>query len=267
MHKYYAFGSSLLLLSLMFLSLMFQGCSNKEKEKDETGMFLFHEFNYDVVAQYPDSLVSPEEGGNYCRVAGQGLIPEKIGNLNLSVLRDSLINLAEIIVADPWMIEPALDSGMTLTKMDPNDSTICSFRRNNLSIDLITPQIIVWKDNWSFYQCGAAHGMYGTNYINFSIELNKILALQDIVRPDALKELRALIQEKLESQQVDLLVPLDEIEIPSDFRITTDGLEFIYSLYEIAPYSSGEIKVNIERYELADLLQPESPELIYGDNY
>lgn len=63
-----------------------------------------------------------------------------------------------------------------------------------------------------------------------------------------------MLRSKLKDGKYDLLVPLNEIGIPTDFEITESGINFIYGLYEIAPYSSGEITVEFATYELDDIL-------------
>ena len=67
------------------------------------------------------------------------------------------------------------------------------------------------------------------------------------------------------AQRPDLLEPLDSIAIPANFELTADGIRFIYGLYEIAPYSSGEVSVDISGYELDSLLSADGRRLILGE--
>lgn len=100
----------------------------------------------------------------------------------------------------------------------------------------------------------AAHGVYGTSYLNYSIDNNRILKLQDIFKPGYEKELGMLLTEKVKEKDVDLFDPDASVGVPDDFEISTNGINFIWSIYSIAPYSEGEIKVEVNSYEVADLL-------------
>ena len=52
--------------------------------------------------------------------------------------------------------------------------------------------------------------------------------------------------------------------MPSEFEVTSNGLNFLYGIYEIAPYSEGEVSVDFQSYELIDLFAPGAMELLYG---
>ena len=56
------------------------------------------------------------------------------------------------------------------------------------------------------------------------------------------------------AERDDLLVELSEVKLPANFRVTDEGVDFIFGLYEVAPYSSGEIEVELNAYALAHLL-------------
>ena len=78
------------------------------------------------------------------------------------------------------------------------------------------------------------------------------------------KELLSLIRKKIADAKVDLTVDIDEVGMPSEFEVTSNGLNFLYGIYEIAPYSEGEVSVDFQSYELVDLFAPGAMELLYG---
>ena len=251
-----AAGAAILLPAMMACS------GNKERNNADVE---FDFYRYDVIAEYADSVASPLEGGDYCKVTGRGVLPRVIGNNDISMLRDSLCRLGEVILLGSKDAQPLLNSELSITSLDTDSVNACSEQGNELSVDLITPRLIVWKDFSYSYPCGAAHGMYNTSYVNYSIVNGEILSLNDIFKKGSSPALADIIRNKLEGENINLLKPLNEIEVPADFRISTHSIEFIYSLYEIAPYSEGEIKVEIERYELDGLFADGIEDLLFGD--
>lgn len=258
--------TAIFLTFTLFLLIMASCSENTKKDKDAQNIE-FSTYSYQALAQLPDSLAVDVEGGAFCHLKGQGVLPEKIGDNDIFSLRDSLINLANIIMVEKGYVQPVIENDMTLCQENPNDSSACGLSVNELSIDMVTPQLIVWKDYNYNYICGAAHGMFSTTYVNYSIIDNKIFKLSDLFRPDYEGDLKELIRQKLSAENVTLLVPLDEVGIPDDFRITTHTLEFIYSLYEIAPYSEGEVTVEIDRYELESLFKENIESLLFGESF
>lgn len=257
----------LLALAPLFAALMVS-CGNNSDNENGSPVVELESYRYDVIAQLTDTESMEENSSDiYCKVSGQGVLPKKIGNLDITALQDSLSKAAEIIVVNKNIVQPSLSSEFELTSKDPETTEAGSVMVNELCIDLLTPQLIVWKDYSYYYPYGAAHGMYSTIYLNFSIEKGKLLTLEDIFVAGYESALRSMIVAKLKEQNVTLLTPENEINVPSDYRITNSGIEFIYGIYEIAPYSEGEIKVELQRYELNDLFAPGAEKMIFGDSF
>jgi len=254
------------------MSLLMVACAGGEKnagEGDSHGdkAVRFETYSYDVVAEVAggDSIENTD-GSRYCHMAGEAVIPVKVGKSDITFLRDSLMRLAGLTFVSENRADPRLEAGMKMTTFKPDSADACSSATNTLVVSLLTPRLIVWKDYASSYICKAAHGSYSTTYVNYSVEENKILELSDLMKDGYQKPLAELIRSRLIEDRVDLIVPAEEIEAPSDFRITSTGLTFIYGIYEIAPYSSGEINVAFDGYELDSLLKPGVLNLIYGSS-
>lgn len=240
------------------------GSGNKKTADDAAVLPVveFEGYRYDVIASVPDSDALDTEGGKFWRFSGTGMLPVKVGNKDVSVLRDSLERLGGVMVIDKTHSAPILDSpllkdmGLTATDFDPKSTKACSSYYNQLSVALCTPAVVVWKDYSYSYLCMAAHGMYNTSFVNYSIEDGKILSVADLMKPGYEKELTVLIRQKLKEMNVPLLVDINEVGIPKDFEITSQGLRFMYGLYEIAAYVEGEVTVEFDSYELEDLFAP-----------
>ena len=220
-------------------------------------------YQYDTLVydRQADSITIP--GAQYWKMQGRGVLPVKIGGVSVPTLRDSLMSLANIQFNAGDAV-PVVDSVNRILPYrnlpDSMHDLPTSYLSNRLSVYLITPTVAVWENYNENYVVGAAHGMYSTTYVNYSITDNKILSLNDFFKPGYEKELLKLIKEKLAERQ-DVSTD-DSLSVPRNFCVTTDGLTLVYGLYEIAPYSSGEIRVDFASYELSDLLSPAGEALL-----
>lgn len=251
-------------------ALLFLGsCAGTDKKaadaKTDVSGIELESYEYDVIAEVTDiDSVSDVDGSKYCHVTGQGMLPKKIGGNDITTLRDSLMKLGAVTFASDREAGPALEKDMKLTEKDPSVTEACGSNYHQLNIVLANPRVIVWKSFAGGYICRAAHGNYTTTYLNYDVESGNLLSVADLMKPGYEEGLLRLIRQRLLENKVDLIVSLGDVKIPSDFRITDSGLQFVYGLYEIAPYASGEITVDFEGYELQDLLKPQAMELIYG---
>ncbi|RXK80659.1 DUF3298/DUF4163 domain-containing protein [Chlorobaculum sp. 24CR] len=117
---------------------------------------------------------------------------------------------------------------------------------------------------------GGAHGMTVAQYLVFETATGKQLGLTDIFAPGFEATLDKLIErrfrqmrglsetEPLNSEKGGLFE--DKIAHNDNFAITGSGLRFLYNQYEIAPYSAGQITVDLSFDELQAILKP-LPEL------
>lgn len=259
--------TNIALLAGLISMVLLPSCGGNKEKEDDISAVEFRSYSYDVIASENISDSLPQEGASYKRISGSGVLPEKIGNYNITSLRDSLCSLAKIIVINDHLAQPVIDDDCSLTKLDASSTEACSVAVNELSIDLVTPQLIVWKDYDYTYPCGAAHGYYDTTYLNYSIKLGSLLSLEQLFGKDYPEKLLPLLREKIKKLDIALLVEPEEIDVPDDFRLTTHTIEFIYPLYSIAPYSEGEVSVEFERYEIEELLEPGINKILYGSNF
>lgn len=224
----------------------------------------FESYIYDGIACLnPDSAYTGEKTV-YLRATGRGVIPVSIGGSDITVLRDSLQVIAGVDLSQKGTVLLRRTSEYSPVEVvDTLNIETDSFEENELSIVLMTPRVIVWRSFSAGYTAGAAHGRYSTTYLNYSIDDNRILGIYDLLRPDMTSELEELVRGQLKDNR-NLLVPVDQIQLPANFEVTADGLNFVYGIYEIAPYAAGEIVVNLDYYALSDLLLPEMLEMLTG---
>lgn len=245
-------------------------CSKNTKEKDENSNqvvnrdIAFESYTIDMIGEYPDSMAFDAPGSKYVRFMGQGVLPRDLGQSEIQLLRDTLMKIAHVTFSDPSSPEPVFSDGITLTTLSPTDTVACGEINSNLSTTLVTPRVIVWENELYAYPCMAAHGYQSTTFINFCMTDGKIIELSDLLKKDYKKPLEKIIRNKIREQGVDLLVALNEVEIPVEFAITSKGLLFSYDPYQIAPYSEGTVQVEIPVGELQPLLSSHGKYILLG---
>lgn len=240
------------------LALTLSSCDKKDTHSME-----FESYQFSTVTEVTEKDSLFDDSQKYWLCSGSGVLPVKSGDIDISFLRDSLERLAMVHFPDKKP-EPRLRPFLKATKLNPDSIEAGSQSTDNLSIVLATPKVIVWQDLYQEYIAGAAHGAYAYTFVNYNITHNKILLLKDLLKPGYEKPLRDLLRAQLASN-TNLLVSNDEIEIPAQYRITPQGLEFVWEVYEIAPYSEGTIRVELTGWDLEDLLTPLGHEVLEVD--
>ena len=122
--------------------------------------------------------------------------------------------------------------------------------------------LLVYRVNMYAYT-GGVHGMHGTFYTNIDLHNLRIITLSDLFKSGYEEPLTNLICEQLmkdvEVESLEELEdqgfgPIDEIKPTENFVIYADSIEFLYNVYEIAPYAYGAISVVIPYETLRPLL-------------
>lgn len=241
------------LASCAALAAIIVGCT--PERKNQPGQTSFISYKYDAISEFtePDSTDSP--GARYWRSVGEGVLPQQLGDHDITSLRDTLLSLGKVEFAAKGDAQPVVEGDRRLTDAKPDSVEAENYSLNELEIVLQNTKVIVWKNYVSVYRAGAAHSMYLTTYINYDLKKGRILALDDIFKPGYKKELLGMLKERL-SENPDVFSDA-EVTVPNDFRITDDGIVFIYGLYEVAPFAAGEIEVEFNEYEIASLLSQE----------
>lgn len=252
---------SLSILGASLLLLAAGGCgSDKSKQDEQSKTLEFESYAFTKIAEQIGGEKLDLPASDLCLVTGQGVLPVKIGDTDITSLRDSLMKMAQVEFPSSGVAMPVVDKNWRITDK-PDTIEACNEQYNFLSIALQTPYIIVWQSYMGGYPCGAAHGSYATLYVNYSLRINKILTLGDIFTAGYEPKLTQLLRDKLQNNEAVMADP-EEINIPSQWCVTPTGIRFIYGVYEIGPYAAGEIEVDFAVYELDGLLTPEGAKLI-----
>lgn len=131
-------------------------------------------------------------------------------------------------------------------------------------IETLTSRLMSYAITNSTYYPGAAHGMYGTMYINYDLTHGRIIRLSDIFTEEGLEILPAEISKKA-AQMVAVIGDTDIDSLPADnnFYLTASGdIVFAYQPYEVASYAQGEIQIPLAAYLLSQYLTEEGAEML-----
>ncbi|MBF9220454.1 DUF3298 and DUF4163 domain-containing protein [Hymenobacter ruricola] len=241
----------------------------------------------DSVAAFPTKTPSP-----YGHVGLQGLEPvgnSRVGqavaaNLRRLLRGDSLPNRPVPDLARLWQQQRAdfskyyqedaaelakdMAPDSTATAADSTEDYSPSLRYQSQSSasviceqgDLLSLRIL------DYSYSGGAHGSFGSTVRSFDLRTGRVLAFNDIFRPEARTRLLPLLEkgvrrtlgigdnERLDSQLMD-----NEIRLTTNVCLTPGGVLFMYGPYEIAAYALGEIPVYIPLAELRPLLREGLP--------
>ncbi len=128
---------------------------------------------------------------------------------------------------------------------------------------LDNPNYLIYEIKTSEYR-GGAHGMYATHYLNFDPKTGHVLTLNDLFYNGFEPTVNKLLLNKLmkmyecktldELEEAGLLMGTD-IYPSANFCLKNDHILFLYNVYEIAPYSMGEIEISISYDDLKDWLK------------
>lgn len=127
------------------------------------------------------------------------------------------------------------------------------------------PHITVIELDASQYRTGMAHGISGTQFLNWDNAAGKVLSLDDVLAPgarpafdEALRQTHAHWLQTNPAAQADPLNynRLWPFRSTDNFALTDLGLVLKYQSYQIAPYSSGHPELLIPYAQLHGILRP-----------
>ena len=113
---------------------------------------------------------------------------------------------------------------------------------------------------------GGPHPNQWSKWINFDMHTGKLLAKEDVFKPEAQAEIEALLLDKLiqvqsknfPDEKITTLEDLQEkgfllmtnMYIPDNFLLDKDKVMFLFNRYDIAPYAAGETILEVAYEEM-----------------
>jgi hypothetical protein len=116
---------------------------------------------------------------------------------------------------------------------------------------------------------GGAHPNSFESYQNLDIKTGQALGLDDLLKPDYQQPLNDTAEKIFREQEgLSFDENLEEagfffeeakFKLNENFRITADGLVFLFNPYEAAPYVRGPIELKVPYSRIQDWIRPKGP--------
>lgn len=257
------FGIGRLAVAMVAGLGLMASCGENDRSVKSDGM-TFATFSHKTLAMGKDAdsikAANPDYSGLW-EITADGVIPVSACGHNIKALCDTVMALASVKEGVDGKIRSRLPDYL-VPEVEKTDTTkVRSLMMSKISVNLLTPEVLVMQVFTYSYAEGAAHGVYANTYVNYDVAKGKVLSLSDIFTPGFEKYVLPAILEQLKADG-NLIVDADKVKVPDNFRITEEGVEFVFGLYAVAPYSSGEPRVGFYTSDIEDILTPEGKALL-----
>lgn len=178
----------------------------------------------------------------------------KFGEAHLDIIKESMRAQAaslEYALADTVLPDSLTANYNFLSCVD-------GFSAVQGDVETLTPSVLSIALTISAYQPAAAHGNYGTLYVNYDLENGQIIELTDIISSDALPAVLDRVKDIARTMSA-VTGPTDIDALPAgdNFYITASNeIVFSYQPYEVASYAQGEIQIPVPACLIATSLTP-----------
>ena len=122
-----------------------------------------------------------------------------------------------------------------------------------------------------FVDMGGAHPNQWSRWMNFDFNTGTLLTKEEVFLPESTKEVEAILLNKLLLHQGEVypdesiktledlhnkgILQLTNMYIPDNFLLGKDKIQFLFNRYDIAPYSAGEIVLEVSYEEIGHCLK------------
>lgn len=258
-----------ILLSII-LAASVTGCSNSTKETSDS---LISFITMSDTATYELVDMTKEHGKPIYSVISYSLVyPEEIAGNDIREFQDSILsnvfgrhgtppgNAADDFIKSPLGTEESRTKEITHIEYKAFNGNISS---SSGYVASLTPDLLVYRADYYQYRYHAAHGMYGSTFINYHIPTANILSTDDLFLPSATDSIISTIKAKAIKQYngTGMLMP-DEISHFINFYITDNLITFVYQPYEIGAYALGLAEITVEPYTISNYLTPLGKEIL-----
>lgn len=212
----------------------------------------------------------------YTEVSANIQWPQKLGELNITSLQDSL--MSQVFSSPEKTIDESIrkyisqpisysDKGLMAVDKVPElgDLSRSYFRHVDLKTVGFCENFIVYKTFYSDYT-GGAHGSHSTFFVNYDLKNNKVLNYDDIFMAGSQDSLLTIIKQALCDQyyakNLDALAEVSgiftgDIFVTHNVYLTGYNIVFYFNPYEIGPWCIGDVEVKIPVAQLSDYLKPD----------
>lgn len=262
------------IIPIVLAAAIMLGCSGKKAGKAaEVEGISFDSVVVDTIAHLTNDTLSPAMSIKLSLQYAKG---ENARTVNDSLLASGIL-MPDFLdkTAGEMTIPQAVDSfvrkalrdykafNLPLYRQDPEYATSLN---NELVVSTETRKAcdsVVNYIAYIYYYGGGAHGIGQTVVKNFNPKTGKVIGLGDIFVPGYEKTMVRILTEKLvehfeakdEEDLKNVIFMESPLYVPDNFILGKDKITFIYCQDEIAPHSAGEIDLEVEKSDLADILK------------
>ena len=125
---------------------------------------------------------------------------------------------------------------------------------------------IISYDVYAYSFTGGAHGLAGDYVMNFNLKDGSLVGENEFFVPGYQEELGGLLTAHLRESMPDEdsynALFVKDIEPNGNFKVSEEGVTYIYGPYEIGPYYLGSIEVTLPWEELGTLVYDSPTEIL-----
>ena len=194
----------------------------------------------------------PDRNREMSEEINEKVLGSKYGKMNQSDILDNYIDdrTAEYREANLPLLKMSQESGEPYASLNWEEYITGSFSPESHGTVSYTIERYVYT--------GGAHGMSSETAINFNRRTGEEIDEDDFFTDGSESQLSSLLTQKASeymknSGNGSLFV--DKVEPNDNFRVSDEGVTYIYNPYEIAPYSSGIIKLTLKWPEIENILK------------
>ncbi|MDE6321254.1 MAG: RsiV family protein, partial [Muribaculaceae bacterium] len=205
----------------------------------------FVSFEDSIIIELP-SMTELVGKPSYATMATTGVFPISWGNVDIKPLQQRITQVAygtnNIVLKEAiehYALHPALVEDNETVMLAPptllNDSTM-SEQQAVIAIESMDRDLLSMSIYSYTYPYGAAHGNYGTTYINFFIPTAQVLDQTNLFKEDKHNDIIKIIRKNAKElyPYSGSMVDPSEINSFENFYITPSSVTFVYAPYEIA---------------------------------
>lgn len=165
--------------------------------------------------------------------------------------------LLELYVSDGEMYANYYKKGEASTSV-----SLSSYQSSSACHIYTENEYLITLEEYNSTYTGGAHGLFNYSYLNIDKRNGEEITENKLFKPGYEDRLAALIQQVIEKRNespdefthIDLLVDLKEVKPNQNFYFTQEGITYEYNIYEITPYSQGDVGVLLPYKQVLPLI-------------
>ena len=270
-----------IILLMMLLSTWLGGCGLMEKYDDSPYKHIFKEeeahLTEDASSPFCDFSVDytylDEEGDSIATLINRTIQGEFLGNDYASLTPEEAVDSFMNVYIRDYRKETGELYQVDRAK-GTSDEEIPAWYNQTYSLVTFIEEghggIINVSAN-VFIDTGGAHPHQWSQWLNFDFESGKLLTKDDVFLASAKVDIERMLLDHLMLMQAEIypdesLKTLEDLQqkgflqmtnmyIPDNFLLHKEGVSFLFNRYDIAPYSAGEIVIEIPYEEIGYCLK------------